>query len=200
MVWLPHCQEQNKAKPHCPSQPCVCVCVSWCACALYWHCVRAIVCVRACVRACVRVCVCVCVCARARVILCACVFAMLCMKMFVNVHMFCTLVYLRIVCFSLSSIVKRFEFLKALYKFPIIIIVSVASKTVGSGKLQLSHLHQVSVKRKTRQIRKDTTHPLDVCFQRFPSDRRLRAASVRRTFCALLSPLLGLFLLLARKA
>ena len=75
------------------------VCVSWCACALYWHCVQAILCARA--RA--RVCVCVCVCARARVrvraILCACVFAMLCIKMFVNFHMFCTIVYLRIVCF-----------------------------------------------------------------------------------------------------
>ena len=46
------------------------------------------------------------------------------MKMFVNFHMFCTLVYLRIVCISLSSVVKRFEFLKALYKFPIIIISS----------------------------------------------------------------------------
>ena len=58
-----------------------------------------------------------------RAILCACVFAMLCMKMFVNFHMFCTLVYLRIVCFSLSSVVKRFEFLKALYEFSIIIII-----------------------------------------------------------------------------
>ena len=37
--------------------------------------------------------------------------------------MFCTLVYLPIVCFSLSSIVKSFEFLNALYKFPIIIII-----------------------------------------------------------------------------
>ena len=56
-----------------------------------------------------------CVCVRVQAILCACVFALLCMKMFVNFHMFCTLVYLRIVCFSLSSIVKHFEFLKALY-------------------------------------------------------------------------------------
>ena len=47
------------------------------------------------------------------------------MKMFVNFHMFCTLVYLRIVCISLSSVVKRFEFLKALYKFPTIIISSI---------------------------------------------------------------------------
>ena len=39
--------------------------------------------------------------------------------------MFCTLVYLRIVCFSLSSVVKHFEFLKALYKFPIIMIIIV---------------------------------------------------------------------------
>ena len=69
------------------------------------------------------VCVCVCVCARARAILCACVFAMLCMKMVVNFHMFCTLVYLCTVCFSLNSIVKRFEFLKALYKFPIILYI-----------------------------------------------------------------------------
>ena len=62
---------------------CVCVCV----------CVRAradarvlfigIVCVRSCV----------CVCARACAILCACVFAMLYMKMFVTFRMFCTLVY-----------------------------------------------------------------------------------------------------------
>ena len=60
---------------------------------------------------------------RVRAILCACVSAMFCMKMFVNFRMFCTLVYLRIVCFSLSSVVKHFEFLKALYKFPIIIII-----------------------------------------------------------------------------
>ena len=37
--------------------------------------------------------------------------------------MFCMLVYLRAVCFSLSSIVKHFEFLKVLCKFPIIIII-----------------------------------------------------------------------------
>ena len=43
----------------------------------------------------------------------------------VNFHMFCTLVYLRIVCFSLSSIVKHFEFVKALCKFPIIMIIIV---------------------------------------------------------------------------
>ena len=77
--------------------------------------------------ACDPVCVCVGVCVQARMrvqtILCASVFAMLCMKMFVNFHMFCTLVYLHIVCFSLRSTVKRFEFLKALYKFPIIIII-----------------------------------------------------------------------------
>ena len=34
------------------------------------------------------------------------------------------LVYLRIVCFSLSSIVKHFEFLKVLYKFPITVIIT----------------------------------------------------------------------------
>ena len=44
---------------------------------------------------------------------------MLCMKMFVHFLMFCTLVYLHAVCFSLSSVVKHFEFLKAFYKFPI---------------------------------------------------------------------------------
>ena len=50
-------------------------------------CARDHVCVCACVRACVH--------ARARVyvILCACVFAMRCMKMFVNFRMFCMLVY-----------------------------------------------------------------------------------------------------------
>ena len=48
---------------------------------------------------------------------------MLCMKMFVNFHMFWTLVYLHIVFFLLSSIVKCFEFLKALYKFPISFII-----------------------------------------------------------------------------
>ena len=80
------------------------------------------VCVSVCVRVCTR---CVCVCARARarvcVYVCVCVcailyvrvFAMLCMKMFVNFRMFCVLVYdytvdlynyryLRIVCFSLN--------------------------------------------------------------------------------------------------
>ena len=44
--------------------------------------------------------------------------------------MFCTLVYLRFVRFSLSSVVKRFEFLKALYKFPIIIITSQSTDSV----------------------------------------------------------------------
>ena len=62
---------------------------------------------------------------RFQVILCACVFAVLCMKMLI--FMFCTLVYLRIVCFSLSSVVKHFEFLKALCKFPIIMIIIVYS-------------------------------------------------------------------------
>ena len=57
-------------------------------------------------------------------------FAMLCMKMFVNFHTFCTLVYLCIVCFSLSSIAKRFEFLKALYKFPIIIIIIIIYRSM----------------------------------------------------------------------
>ena len=72
----------------CPSQPCMCLCVSWCACALYCNCVGAIlfvcvsvcvclcvcvcVCVRACVRACVRVCVCVRACARDLVCLSFC--------------------------------------------------------------------------------------------------------------------------------
>ena len=39
------------------------------------------------------VCVCVCVCARARARVPACIFAMLCMEMFVNLRMFGTLVY-----------------------------------------------------------------------------------------------------------
>ena len=43
------------------------------------------------------VCVCACACARVRVrvceTLCACDFAMFCMKMFVNFRMFCTLLY-----------------------------------------------------------------------------------------------------------
>ena len=69
---------------------CVCVCMCVCVC----------VCVCACVRACVRVCVRARVCVRE--ILCACVFAILCMKMLANFHMFCTIVYLRIVCFPLS--------------------------------------------------------------------------------------------------
>ena len=43
--------------------------------------------------------------------------------------MFCTVVYLRIVCFSLSSIVKCFEFLKVLYKFPIITIFQLQPET-----------------------------------------------------------------------
>ena len=45
-------------------------------------------------------------------------------------------------------------------------IVSTASKTVGSRQLQLSQRCQDSVERKTRQILNDTTHPLNVCFQR----------------------------------
>ena len=70
--------------PH--SQPHVCACVSRWACALYWHCVHAILCV----------CV-VCVWVHTHTFMCAwsfvCVSAMLCMKMFVNFHMFWTLVY-----------------------------------------------------------------------------------------------------------
>ena len=41
--------------------------------------------------------------------------------------------------------------------------VNIASKIVGSRQLQLSHLYQVFVKRKTRQILNNTTQPLDVC-------------------------------------
>ena len=66
------------------------------------------------------------------------IFAMHCMKMFVNFHIFCTLVYLRIVRFSLSSVVKRFEFLKALYKFPIIFIFS-------SHEIEISICNDISV-------------------------------------------------------
>ena len=93
---------------------CVCMCVSWCAYALYWHCV----------------CVILCVCgggwgAHVRVwaILCACVFAMLCTKILIFICFILLYTtdlynygYLRIVCFSLSST-------KTLYKFPIIITV-----------------------------------------------------------------------------
>ena len=100
------------------------MCVSWCACALYWHCVRVILWVRACTCVWKRSCMLV-------------FYAMLCMKMFVNFHMFCMLVYLCIVCFSLTSIVKRSEFLKVLYKFPIIItIIWMYKKCQHSGKLE----------------------------------------------------------------
>ena len=43
-------------------------------------------------------------------LVCFC-FSHISYEMFVNFHMFCTLVYLCTVCFSLSSIVKHFEFL-----------------------------------------------------------------------------------------
>ena len=72
------------------------------------------------------------------------------MKMFVNFYMFCTLVYLRIVCFSLSSIGKRFEFLKALYKFPVIIILiggvcSLRPVVFGAVSLRLMAFGPVSL-------------------------------------------------------
>ena len=71
-----------------------------------------------------------CVCARARVCVCVCHA----LYENVNFHMFCTLVYLRIVCVSLSSVAKRFEFLKALCKFPIIIIVIITCG-LGTGRI-----------------------------------------------------------------
>ena len=57
------------------------------------------------------------------------------MKMFVNFHMFCTLVYLCIVCFSLSSIVKCSELLKTLCKFPVLIIMCSYMYVVNDGEV-----------------------------------------------------------------
>ena len=58
--------------------------------------------------------------------------------------------------------------------------VSTVSKIVGSKQLQLSQLYQVSVKRNIRQIVSNTTHPLNVCFQRLPSGSLVPLA--RRNF------------------
>ena len=46
-----------------------------------------------------------------------------------------------------------------------------SQEIVGSSQLELFQLYQVSVKNKTRQILNDTTHPLNVCFERLPSGR-----------------------------
>ena len=62
--------------------------------------------------------------------MCAC-FATLCMKFFVNPRTFCLLAYIPLTCiwvfarcmFFFKLCVKRFESPKALYKFPIIIII-----------------------------------------------------------------------------
>ena len=79
---------------------CVCACVCVCVCGGGHVLFIGIVCVQS------SVCVCVCVCVR------SCVFAMLCVKIFVNFHVLytCKLYttdlynygYLRIICFSLS--------------------------------------------------------------------------------------------------
>ena len=47
---------------------------------------------------------------------------MLRMEMFVNFHVLYTCIFAHCMFLSLSSIVKHFEFLKVLYKFPVIII------------------------------------------------------------------------------
>ena len=58
-------------------------------------------------------------------------------------------------------------------------IVSIASKTVVSQQVQLSHLYQLSVKRKTHQTLNDTSPPLNVCFESLPSDHRFRVPLAR---------------------
>ena len=68
-------------------------------------------------------------CTHVCVILCACVFAILCMKMFVN---FSYVLYacIPLICIIMGicalyvffKVVKRFQFSKELYNFPIIII------------------------------------------------------------------------------
>ena len=104
----------------------VCVVYRQCVCSCVRVCVRACACVRACVCVCSLLAFCVCV----RVILwvCVCVRALLCMNMFINVflcHWF-VCVGICVLCIFLSlSVVKRSECLKALFKFPIIIITFV---------------------------------------------------------------------------
>ena len=58
-------------------------------------------------------------------------------------------------------------------------IVSIASKTVVSLQVQLSHLYQLSVKRKTHQTLNDTSAPLNVWFGNLPSDLRFRVPLAR---------------------
>ena len=52
--------------------------------------------------------------------------------------------------------------------------VSTVSKIVGSKQLHLSQLYQVSVKKNTRHIVNNTTHLLNVYFQRLPSSKTSR--------------------------
>ena len=113
---------------------CVCVCVCVRACVPVCVCVCVCVCVRACVCACVCVCVCVCVCARARVrvyftMRVRVCFTMLCINMSINIlfllyiPLICTRIFALRLFVCLIEVVNRFVFLKALYKFPIIVMV-----------------------------------------------------------------------------
>ena len=107
----------------------MCVCVfMWCVfvvCVCVCARAHALVCVCVFFIDIVCVCVCVCVCVRARA---GVKFTMLCMKMFVNVCMLCfPLYYLTLMCiytWVVYTFPSVFESLKALYKFPIIIIIS----------------------------------------------------------------------------
>ena len=82
---------------------CLCVHASVCVCFLCWHCV--------CLHECS-----------------ACVFTMLCVNMFINfvyVPLICMWVFVCLHVFP-DEVVKRFESLKALCKFPVVIIIVVA--------------------------------------------------------------------------
>ena len=83
-------------------------------------------------------------------LVCVCIFAMLCMKMFVNFHVLYTYIPLTsiimgICAFFSSEVVKRFEFPKALYKFPIIIIIIIITTIIIAEMLLQSKLNPLPI-------------------------------------------------------
>ena len=59
-------------------------------------------------------------------------------------------------------------------------VVNTASRLIGSKQKSLSELYQLSVYRKAVQIFHDETHPLNSCFQKLPSGRRLKMPLARK--------------------
>ena len=59
-------------------------------------------------------------------------------------------------------------------------IVNIASKVVGQKQKGLHELYQTVIQKKSRNVIKDSTHPLHCHYEIMPSGRRFRAPAFRR--------------------